>query len=327
MKSRSTELLDRAIYAMAAAIEIYNKPGFPYRSESFVILATNAWELVLKAKWLIINDNNRRSFYIYDYRQTKQGRSKRKYIRRTDSGTPQTVGIRYVSRKLVEKKLLDQKALSNIEAMLEFRNSASHFYNVSQRFDARLHEIGAACVRNFAQVVDEWFGRSISEFSIFLMPFTFVDLPSFDDAILKADEQSFLDFLDQLDSTEADVNTPYSVAINVGLTFTRSIAKKAIPVKRSRDPAAVPVVLTEEDVRILYPWDYTRLTAECRKRYSDFKANQEYHDLRHQLQADDRFGHVRYLDPGNPKSQVKVLFSHNIIMEFDKCYSRTSQHR
>ena len=50
MKSRSKELLDRAIAATVAAIEIYNKPDFPYRSETFCILTINGWELLLRAK-------------------------------------------------------------------------------------------------------------------------------------------------------------------------------------------------------------------------------------------------------------------------------------
>lgn len=39
MKSRSNELLDKSIAAMIAAIEIYNKPDFMYRGETFSILA------------------------------------------------------------------------------------------------------------------------------------------------------------------------------------------------------------------------------------------------------------------------------------------------
>ena len=39
MKSRSQQLLDRSISAMLAGIEIYNKPLFPYRIESFTMLA------------------------------------------------------------------------------------------------------------------------------------------------------------------------------------------------------------------------------------------------------------------------------------------------
>lgn len=55
MKSRPKELLDRSIGAMVAAIEIYNKRGFPHRTESFAILAINDWELLFKAKWLADN--------------------------------------------------------------------------------------------------------------------------------------------------------------------------------------------------------------------------------------------------------------------------------
>ena len=39
MKSRSKELLDRAVAATVAAIEIYNKPDFLYREEAFAVLA------------------------------------------------------------------------------------------------------------------------------------------------------------------------------------------------------------------------------------------------------------------------------------------------
>lgn len=52
MKARSKELLDRAVAATVAAIEIYNKPDFLYREEAFAVLAINGWELLLKAKWL-----------------------------------------------------------------------------------------------------------------------------------------------------------------------------------------------------------------------------------------------------------------------------------
>ena len=53
---------------MAAAIEVYNKPGFPYRSESFTILAINGWELALKAKWLDLHRNDKRSLYVYEHK-------------------------------------------------------------------------------------------------------------------------------------------------------------------------------------------------------------------------------------------------------------------
>jgi hypothetical protein len=54
MRNLRKKLLDQAIAAMIAAIEVYNKPDFKYRDESFAILAINAWELLIKARWLMI---------------------------------------------------------------------------------------------------------------------------------------------------------------------------------------------------------------------------------------------------------------------------------
>jgi len=114
MKSRANELLDRAVAAMAAAVEIYNKPGFPYRTESFTILAINGWELLLKAKWLHLKRHNIRSLYVYDTRQTLAGnKSKRQYIRRRSSGTPFTIGMTKIASSLLESKVLDQEARTN----------------------------------------------------------------------------------------------------------------------------------------------------------------------------------------------------------------------
>lgn len=50
MQTISQQMAMKAESAMAAAIEIFNKPSFSYREETFVILMLNAWELLLKAK-------------------------------------------------------------------------------------------------------------------------------------------------------------------------------------------------------------------------------------------------------------------------------------
>ena len=71
MKSRSQKLLDKSIAATVAAIEIYNKPDFQYRGETFSILAINGWELLLKAKWLDENGNKIQSLYVKKRRQKK----------------------------------------------------------------------------------------------------------------------------------------------------------------------------------------------------------------------------------------------------------------
>lgn len=49
MKARSKELLDRAVAATVAAIEIYNKPDFLFREEAFAINGSRATSLLLTA--------------------------------------------------------------------------------------------------------------------------------------------------------------------------------------------------------------------------------------------------------------------------------------
>jgi hypothetical protein len=61
MKARSKQLVDRAIAATVAAIEIYNKPDFQYRNETFAVLAVNGWELLFKAKWPVDHNNDIRA--------------------------------------------------------------------------------------------------------------------------------------------------------------------------------------------------------------------------------------------------------------------------
>ena len=329
MKSRSKELLDRAIAAMVAAIEIYNKPGFPYRTESFAILAINGWELLFKAKWLADNRNRASSLYVYETRENADGKkSKKKYVKRTDAGNPFTHSLSYLAKKLVEDKKLDARAWDNIQVLLELRDSAVHFYNQSPAFRVRLQEIGAACAKNFATTVHDWFDRELSEFELHLMPLAFVDLPTnMDGFLLNAEEKNFLSFLEALDKPQADPDSPYSVTVNIELKFTRSKAKDALAAQITNDPNAPAVRLTDEQIREKYPWDYQKLTEECAKRYSDFKQDKTYHAVRKGLMSDSRLGTIRFLDPGNSKSQKKPFFNPNILNELDKHYTKNAATR
>jgi hypothetical protein len=309
---------------MVAAIEIYNKPGFPYRTESFAILAINGWELLFKAKWLADNRNRASSLYVYETRKNADGsKSKKKYVKRTDAGNPFTHSLSYLAKKLVEDKKLDARAWDNIQILLELRDSAVHFYNQSPAFRVRLQEIGAACAKNFSTAVHDWFDRELSEFELHLMPLAFVDLPNnMDGFLLNAEEKNFLSFLEVLDKPQADPESPYSVTVNIELKFTRSKAKDALAAQITNDPNAPAVRLTDEQIREKYPWDYQKLTEECAKRYSDFKQDKTYHTIRKGLLSDPRFGALRFLDPGNPKSAKKPFFNPNILNELDKHYTK-----
>lgn len=302
---------------MAAAIEIYNKPGIPYRNESFTILAINGWELLLKARWLNLHDNKRRALYVY----TMKGGRRR--IKRTRSGSPFTHDLVYLAKCLLSKKELHRSVLTNLEVMLAFRDAAIHFFNSSKEFETKLYEIGAACVRNFIHVIHSWFQRDVTELNQHIMPLTFISLPSTTTAsFLNAEERGFVSFLKNIDTSDADLESPYQVSLNVEIRFVRSKSVDATPVRISGHSSAIPVRLSEEDIRERYPLNYDELTEKCKKRYRNFKINGRYHDIRRSLQADQRYVHCRFLDPGSPKSVKKFLFSGTIFEELDRYYSR-----
>ncbi len=323
MKSRSKELLDRAVAATVAAIEIYNKPDFLYREEAFAVLAINGWELLLKAKWLADHNNKVSTLYVMEPRTKKDGtKSKKLQVKETRSGNPFTHSLDFLAKKLVEMKAFDANAWANIQALLELRDSSVHFYNRSGAFPMRLQEIGTASLKNFVAATKAWFGRDMSEFNFYLMPLSFVALPQRTEAVvLNHEERKFLAFVESLEPANDDAASPYSVTVNIDIKFTRSKAKDALGVQVTNNPNAPEVRLTEQQIRDRFPWYYDRLTKECRKRYKDFKAAQKYHDVRKQLLKDKRFGEVRFLDPGNPKSAKKPFFNPNILQELDKHFT------
>lgn len=309
---------------MVAAVEIYNKPGFPYRVESFAILAINGWELLSKAKWLAKHQNREQSLYVYEYRTNTSGKkSKKPYIKRTRSGNPFTHGLDYLVKQLVESNDLDPYAWKNIQLMLELRDSSIHFYSKSQVFRNHLQKIGAACVKNFANALHDWFERRLSEFELPIMPLAFSDIPSeMDIVLLNVAEKKFLTFLEEHNKLESDRESAYSTAMNIEIRLTGSRNKDAFATRLTTDPSAPAIRLTEEQITERYPWDYKTLTSKCKQRYQDFKANNRYHEIRKQFKDDQSFCSTRFLDPGNPRSAKKPFFHPAILNELDKHYTR-----
>lgn len=323
MKSRANELLDRSIAAMISAIEIYNKPNFEYREETFSVLAINSWELLLKSKWLKENNNKINSLYVYIPLNKKDGsKSKRKTIKMTRSGNQHTYGLDSLASQLINRRILDATAWSNIKALLEIRDSSIHFYNKSSWFSLRLQEIGAATLKNYVTLIAEWFDKDLSSHNFYLMPLCFMATDSQIEAIsLNKEEKNFIQFIEKLEEND-DPNSKFSITVNIDVKFTRSKSKDALSFRITNDPNATEVVLTEEQIRDKYKYDYNELTEACRNLYIGFKANRKYHQIRKEFLGDKKYCNTRMLDPGNPNSQKKDFYSHSILNEFDKHYTR-----
>lgn len=308
---------------MISAIEIYNKPDFKYREETFAIIAINAWELLLKAKWLSDNNNQIRSLYVLEKRLKPNGEPyKNLKVKLTESGNPFTHSLDFIAKKLLENKVLPDAAYRNLRVLTEIRDSSVHFYNRSSLFAIRLQEVGSASVKNFVKATQEWFKVDLAKYNFYLMPLAFVSHKRRVQGISLAKEERHVAEFIEAQEAAATSSEDYSVAVNIEMVFSRSKASDALKVQLSNDPSAPRLHLSEEQIKDRYPLNYNMLTQECQARYANFLANNKYHDIRAPLKKDKKFCLVRRLDPDNPRSAKQEWFSRAIFSELDKHYKK-----
>lgn len=324
--ARSQRFLQRAEAALVAAIEIYNKPDFRYREESFAILALNAWELLLKARLLHLNGNEPNCLHVYESRQSKKGvPTKKRYRKRNRAGNFQTLSLGQTIVALEKKGSAPATAVrKNLDALVEIRDNAVHYITAGPLLAKQVFEVGTAAVANFIRQAQEWFSHDLSKYHLYLMPLGFVSPPKDAESIVvTSDEANVVRYITSLmQSTGPDDGDTYHVALTLNLRMKRSAADAAVKVAITDDPDAPRVVLTEGDFKAQFPWDYAELTKRLKKRYTDFKVTQKYHSIRRPLMKDARYCMARFLDPGNPKSAKKDFYSPNVLTEFDKEYKR-----
>jgi hypothetical protein len=323
--TRAQRFVQKAEAALIAAIEIYNKPDFRYREETFAILALTAWELLLKGRLLAANANDPKCLYVYETRAGKKGApTKKRYRKRNRSGNFQTLSLGATIVALEKKGvILPPGVRRNLDAIMEVRDNAVHFIAAGPLLGKQVFEFGTAAVSNFLRLARDWFGHDMSQYHLYLMPIGFVAPPvDAESVVVGSDEANLVRYLSSLAATtEVKDDDPYQVALTLNLRMKRTSAGEGLKVAITDDPDAPKVFLKEEDFKNRFPWDYAQLTSKLRKRYSDFKATQKYHDLRKPLMKDARYCMSRFLDPGNPKSAKKDFFSPQIVAEFDNHYT------
>lgn len=152
-------LVENAVSAALAAIEVYNKPAFRYREQVFCILITNAWELLLKAKLLRDAGDDLDAVSALD----KSGNPKH-----SRSGNRMTIDVLHAASKAG----VDVAIRENLSLLVEIRDTATHLYH-AQPIGYLVYTLGVAALRNFQQLADKWFGRSLQEYSFYILPVAF----------------------------------------------------------------------------------------------------------------------------------------------------------
>lgn len=320
------KFVDKAETALVAAIELYNKPNFRYREETFAILTINAWELLLKAKLLKDAANDPKAIRVYEPRRTNSGRiSKKKYLKRNRAGSPMTLSLPACITSLDKNASarLNTEIKNNLDALIAIRDSSVHYINASPILAKQVLEIASAAVKNFIPLTRHWFDKDCSDSISLMIPLAFIGgNKSFDSVVVTRGEDHLIKYLQSLANNDPQESTPYSVAVRIQVKLERSKLATATKVQITNDPDAVKVYVTEQNLRERYPWDYKTLLKKSAERYADIKQDKKYHALRKPLTGDARYAHSRFLDPGNPKSGRKEFYSPAIFDVFDKHYSK-----
>jgi hypothetical protein len=330
MKSRSRLMLEKSIAAMLSAIEIYNKPDFKYREETFSVLCINSWELLLKVKVLNLASNKLASLYSMELRTLKSGKkSTVKRPKQNRSGNPMSINL-FEAYRVVHEDYgvkIDRAVSDNLMALTEIRDNSIHFVNDDLLLSLKIQELGSASLQNYLHLVSVWFGDVLSGYNFYLMPLSF--FRNFSEApgvSLNSSEKKVLDYIKKTEEPydQSDKVGDYNLTLRIDVKFQKVKSNSGVPVQITNDPSATSVFLTEEDFTDKYPWDYDVLSTRLNKRYSDFKMNGKYHKIRKKLETDKKFAYQRLLNPNNPSGGKKTFYNPNIQKEFDKHYAKKS---
>lgn len=323
-------MLEKSIASMLSAIEVYNKPDFKYREETFSVLCINSWELLLKSKVLNLSGNQMGALIAMEYKTLKGGaKSKNKHRKKNRSGNPMSISL-FESYSVITEDYgvkVNKAVRDNLIALTEIRDNSIHFVNDDLLLAIKVQELGTASLQNYFHLVSDWFGNVLGGYNFYLMPLSF--FRGFDTAkgiSLNTNEKRLLEFINSREKEydEGDEYGEYNLTLKIDVKFQKVKSNAGLPIQVTNDPSAPMVQLSEEDISDRFPWDYDVLTTRLRKRYSDFKVNAKYHDLRKKLEKNKKLAHVRYLNPSNPRGGHKTLYSTNIQKEFDKHYAKSS---
>jgi hypothetical protein len=308
-------LVDKAISACISAIEIYNKPNFEYREETFSILMVNAWELLLKAKLVKDNEDNRASIYFL-----MKGK-----IVITPSGNAKTIGAVQAMNRLIDTKQIPKPVELNIKLLLNIRDDSVHFIHDDVELSTQIQEIGTASLQNFMSLAMNWFSYDFTQFNFYLMPVSFFhlsDVTSF--SIDNEVKSNLLSYLRKIEKEEENCNDPnFAISLKLMTKLVKATAEEALQVRVTNDPKAPEIIFSEEETLKNYPNDYYEVIAIFKKRYKDFKQNNKFHDQMRTLKAEgEKYCKVRRLDPDNPNSINKTFYHNRVIDKFDEWYER-----
>lgn len=327
-KPKHWPLVEKSRSACLAAIETYNRASVQYREETFAILMINAWELLLKARVMKENGGKVSSIHAYKIVKNKKGADTKRYIK-TRTGLNYSIGV-WTASGLVQsyaKDAIDLPCANNIQALLEIRDNAVHFFSKNAQLRKALAEISLACVRNYVLAAQNWFGVHFADLNIASIPITFDLDQQMVEAVAKKPTVAvtkFLKHMQALESESSGTGSKFSFSIVVSYDVQKKRSEGAMTARLvgPHEEAEVIMMVDENAIPAGYDWTYKDLTNHLRNRYSDFGTTHKFHALNRELQADKSNCIIRYLNPKKKTSSTTTRFYNpNIVKHFDKHFT------
>ncbi len=329
MKNITEALLENSKSAVIGCIELHNKPIFSYRYEVCIILAINAWELLLKA-------------YI------AQNNPEVKLIQKDGHSKPFEECLSFVSSKLGKKFLPIEE---NLNKLYDFRCHIIHFYK--ENIDPILYSLLHKSILYYNDFLKSEFNTDLSEqthlmllpigFKPFANPIDFLSKESiYSEAstLVKMFIQSIIESTDKLnkENIEDTILTGFNMAlinenritnadIIAGISKDESQAKIVVKnvlgnVKITSEDTAKKVHIDEESVfKTIYVLTYHDVIANCKKLYSDFKQNANFNRIMKSIKDKPEYHKVRYLDINQKTGVGKDYYTQAIFEELNNHYT------
>jgi hypothetical protein len=329
MPTTSSDLLEKSLQAAIAAIEVYNKPDFRYREETFAVLLCNAWELLLKAKVLLDGAEDFNLIVVFRTDRDPVSGETRLVPKMNRSGNEMTLGIGSLAASALESKCdgFSKECSGNLELLTELRDNCVHLVCNDLALAQKVLEIGTAALKNYMSLAARWFGVNFSKYNFFLMPISFFHgyAAVADIVALPQNEQArrFLAYLDSVDTSE-DEGSAHNILLRIETRVVKGKGTDGVPVRWTDDPAAPALAVREESLLETYPYDNADLAKKLKERYVDFKQDSVFQKYKAPLLDDPKYCRRRLYNPKRPKSGSKNFFSSEVFKVFDKHYKRRS---
>jgi hypothetical protein len=190
--------------------------------------------------------------------------------------------------------------------------------------------VGTATLQNYLSAAREWFNRDLSQYNFYLMPLSFFPQTDVHEHAIPGDSE-IAKLLQYIYDTEKAFPSNAENNYNVSLSYEVKLRRVADPdytiFVNPNATDGVPITMQEEDVfRTKYPLSFDALVEKLRARYTDFKQNKKFNDLKRRLEDGrlhgERYCRIRYLNTIQQKGAKQTFYSTEILKEFDKHYTR-----